>query len=131
MNGLLTTLHRLTLTFIMIISLATLIHAQPSELYSSRWRAPSTVTAMQGPYTWMDTVNCASADYSTPSGYLICEVRVTDSCIMKVKLRSKDSIFIRAVAGDIFRLDLLKVYKVGTDSLSRFGNKIRVFGIKE
>jgi hypothetical protein len=50
---------------------------------------------------------------------------------MKVKLRSKDSISIRALAGDIFRLELQKIYKVGTDSLSRFGNKIRVFGVKE
>lgn len=114
-----------------MLLLSSVIFAQPTDLYSGRWRAPATVTAMQGPYTWMDTVNCAIANYSIPTGYLVCELRVTDSCLIKVQLRSRDSMTIRACAGDIFRLDLLKIYKTGTDSLVRFGNKLRVFGLKQ
>lgn len=113
-----------------ILFLSNTLFAQPSDQFSSRWRTFSTVIAVQGPYTWMDTVNTQTADYSVPSGYLVCEMRVTDSCLIRVKLRSRDSITIRACSGDIFRLDLLKIYKVGTDSLSGFGNKIRLFGMK-
>jgi hypothetical protein len=111
--------------------LTSVVFSQPTDLFSGRWKAPSTVVAMQGPYTWMDTVNTQTANYSVPSGYLVCEMRVTDSCLIRVKLRSRDSMTIRACAGDIFRLDLLKIYKTGTDSTAGCLNKIRLFGIKE
>lgn len=127
MSGLFATLQK---SFLFLIVFFCLIFAQASDKFSTRYRAPATVTALQGPYTYMDTVNCASADWSVPDGYLICEMRTTDSCLVKLQLRSRDSITVRCAANDVLRLDILKIYSTGTDSGVRSGNKIRVFGIR-
>jgi hypothetical protein len=119
------------LAFILIMGLSNSVCAQPSDRYTSRHRAPGTVTAVQGPYTWMDTVYCEGVNYTVPSGYIVCELRSTDSCMVKLQLRSRDSITVRCAANDILRLDILKIYHVGTDSLSASGSKLFVFGIKE
>lgn len=107
------------------------VNAQPPIPYGNRTRAPGTVIALQNPYIWADSVNCASADYNVPDSVIVCELRVTDSCLINLKLRNCSSIQLRAAANDIFRLDVLTVYKNGTDSLMRFGNKIRIFGITD
>jgi hypothetical protein len=119
------------LAFILVMGLSNSVCAQPSDKYSSRFRSPSTVTAVQGPYTWMDTVQCVSSNYSVPSGYIVCELRSTDSCLVRLQLRSRDSITVRCSANDILRLDILKVYSTGTDTNVQHNKKLFVFGIKE
>jgi len=120
MNGLLATL--------LVLLTVNLTFAQPSY-YEDRYRKPQTITALQGPYTWADSINCSAGAYTVPDSIIVCEMRTTDSCLVAVDLRGKANIQIRAAANDIFRLDVRKVYKTGTDSLSRYGNKIRLFGI--
>lgn len=116
---------------LLVVFLLFTLNAQPPIPYSNRTRAPGTVIALQNPYTWADSVNCASADYNVPDSVIACELRVTDSCLISLKLRNRSSIQLRAAANDIFRLDVLTIYKNGTDSLMRFGNKIRIFGITD
>lgn len=118
-------------TLLTVILFSVSVFAQPSDKYSSRQRSPSSVTAVQGPYTWADTVNTMTANYSVPSGYIVCEMRTVDSCLVRVKLRSRDSLTLSCAANDVLRLDLLKIYKVGTDSLAGRDNKIFLYGIKE
>jgi hypothetical protein len=119
------------LAFILIMGLSNSVCAQPSDRYTSRHRAPGTVTAVQGPYTWMDTVQCVSSNYSVPAGYIICELRSLDSCLVRLQLRSRDSMTVRCAANDILRLDILKIYSTGTDTNAQHNMKLSVFGIKE
>jgi hypothetical protein len=113
---------------IILTCFVTVTLSQAPTDWSNRWLKTNTVIAMQGPYTWGDSVYCAAADYTVSSSRIVCEMRVTDSCVITCDLRNKTGLVIRACAGDIFRLDITKIYMTGTDASVRSGNKIRLFG---
>ena len=88
------------------------------------------LSTLVGPYTWMDTVNVAAANYGVPDSIKVCEVRFLKPGTYKIKLKRSGARPYIADSCDILRLDLDTIYTSGTFAGGQTGS-IRLFGLRK
>jgi hypothetical protein len=94
----------------------------------ARAQATSFPIAEQPPYSWMDTVNLSSSDYTVNSNVRVCEIRCDDTGSIAISLPDATSIIHTSTIDNIWRLHITKVSKTGTSTNLKSGCKIRLFG---
>jgi len=116
--------------FVLLFSvvLCSLVFSQPPR-YGQRTAASNAVQAMQRPYTYADTIDVSSVNWTAPDSIIICELHCTSQGRIKLGLDLKDSLTLPVDDYDVVPVNCRKIYKVGTDSLLRV-SCISVFGFK-
>jgi len=85
---------------------------------------------LAAPYTWMDTVNVAAANYGVPDSVRVGEVRFLKPGTYMLKLKKSRPRPYVADTSDILRIDLDSIYTSGTTAAGQAGS-IRIFGVRE
>jgi hypothetical protein len=104
--------------------------ADSTRTIGERTRNMIPLGAMVPPYTWMDTVNVAAANYGVPDSVQVCEMRVLKPGTYQMKLRRSGSRPYVADTSDILRVSVDTIYTTGTTEACRTGS-IVLFGIIE
>ena len=88
------------------------------------------VIAQGAPYTYFDTVNLSSTDWTCPNNVWVYGIYVNKCLTIKMALRNSGarSITIDSLCG--LPLDVVTIYKTGTDMAGYSGGKIIVIGHK-
>lgn len=101
-----------------------------TQTSSQRSRNMVMLGTLTPPYTWMDTVNVAGANYGVPDSVKVCEVRFLKPGTYQIKLNKARPRPYVADTSDILRIDLDSIYTSGTTAGCQAGS-IRVFGVLE
>lgn len=124
------------LTVLLVLMFAGLSQAQyfgsvdSTRTSAQRSRNMVMLQTLTPPYTWMDTVNVAAANYGVPDSIKVCEVRFLKPGTYQIKLKRSASRPYVADTSDILRIDLDSVFTTGTTAACQ-GGSIRLFGIRE
>jgi len=85
---------------------------------------------LQPPYTWFQNVDVSVKDFGVPSTVIACELRVWGGEKGSIKIntprKTGESLHVAVIDGDIFRVEVTKIWRVGTTTSLR--NTITIFG---
>jgi hypothetical protein len=105
-------------SILIVFAFCLVIFAQPSK-YVERTTKQSAVIGMQYPHLWFKYVDVSSTNYGVPDSVTVLEIRCLDSARVKVMTKDVTDTLHFIFAGDIYRIQVDTIYKLGTDSLSR------------